>query len=218
MINLDPAAIDKDIDSRLYDIRLHINYKDIMKKYMLGPNGTIMTALNICAAQEFPKEVFERRKEYDFCIIDTPGQIEAFTWSASGEILFSKLQALCNNNLTLVFVIDSMKCSRPDILMSSLLYACSVCYRFNAPMIILLNKSDLLEGDHIIKLIKDPLYLQEQCQYIQDTNYSLPLIQTMSFVLEELYKSIPFFKISAFQDETLANFITNYYANRCVNI
>ena len=49
-INLDPA-----VQFTGYtpddDIRTSVNYKEVMKKYSLGPNGAIMTSLNLYATQ-----------------------------------------------------------------------------------------------------------------------------------------------------------------------
>ena len=49
-LNLDPAVqfLPYVPDN---DIRSKVNYKDVMKKYGLGPNGAIMTSLNLYAAQ-----------------------------------------------------------------------------------------------------------------------------------------------------------------------
>lgn len=48
-----------------------------MKQYKLGPNGGIVTALNLFATK-FGKvvELVEKAgKDYNFCVIDTPGKI-----------------------------------------------------------------------------------------------------------------------------------------------
>lgn len=59
------------------DIRDTVNYKEVMKQYKLGPNGGIVTALNLFATK-FGKvvELIEKAgKDYNFCVIDTPGNI-----------------------------------------------------------------------------------------------------------------------------------------------
>ena len=58
-----------------------------MKDYSLGPNGAILTAANLFATR-FDQVISlceRRRNEIDFIVVDTPGQIEIFTWSASGQ-------------------------------------------------------------------------------------------------------------------------------------
>lgn len=57
------------------DIRDTVNYKEVMKQYKLGPNGGIVTALNLFSTK-FGKviDLIETAgKNHKFCIIDTPG-------------------------------------------------------------------------------------------------------------------------------------------------
>lgn len=46
MLNLDPAVKNLPYTANI-DIRDTIKYKEIMKQYNLGPNGAIVTALNL---------------------------------------------------------------------------------------------------------------------------------------------------------------------------
>ena len=46
VINLDPAVLNVPFESNI-DIRDSVNYKEVMKQYNLGPNGGILTALNL---------------------------------------------------------------------------------------------------------------------------------------------------------------------------
>lgn len=50
IINMDPAVINTVYEANM-DIRDTINYKEMMKSHNLGPNGSIMTCLNIFATQ-----------------------------------------------------------------------------------------------------------------------------------------------------------------------
>lgn len=50
VINLDPAVLNVPFDSNI-DIRDTVNYREVMKQYNLGPNGGIMTALNLFATK-----------------------------------------------------------------------------------------------------------------------------------------------------------------------
>ena len=49
-INLDPAVLNVKFPANI-DIRDSVKYKAVMKEYKLGPNGAILTSLNIFAAQ-----------------------------------------------------------------------------------------------------------------------------------------------------------------------
>lgn len=56
-----------------------------MKQYKLGPNGAIVTSLNLFSTK-FPEVIsFIEKSQNDHCVLDTPGQIEVFTWSVSGR-------------------------------------------------------------------------------------------------------------------------------------
>lgn len=50
VVNLDPATLNLPFDCNI-DIRQSIKYKDVMKHYNLGPNGAIMTSLNLFATK-----------------------------------------------------------------------------------------------------------------------------------------------------------------------
>ena len=50
LINLDPAVLDTPFGANI-DIRDTVNYKEVMKQYKLGPNGGILTALNLFATR-----------------------------------------------------------------------------------------------------------------------------------------------------------------------
>ena len=50
VINLDPAVNELSYPANI-DIRDTVNYKEVMKQYNLGPNGGIMTSLNLFATK-----------------------------------------------------------------------------------------------------------------------------------------------------------------------
>ncbi len=50
MCNLDPACYEVPYPANI-DIRDTVNYKEVMKQYGLGPNGGIVTALNLFATK-----------------------------------------------------------------------------------------------------------------------------------------------------------------------
>ena len=61
-------------------------------------------------------------KDNEFVILDTPGQIEVFTWSASGNIITESLAAQMPT--VVVYVMDSVRSTSPVTFMSNMLYAC----------------------------------------------------------------------------------------------
>jgi GTPase SAR1 family protein len=57
-----------------------------------------------------------------YAIVDTPGQIEAFTWSASGTIITESFASTFPT--VLVYVVDTPRTASPNTFMSNMLYAC----------------------------------------------------------------------------------------------
>ncbi len=127
------------------DICDTVNYKEVMKQYSLGPNGGIVTSLNLFATKfgQVIKLVEKRASTgTELAIFDTPGQIEVFTWSASGQIISDSLAALFPT--VVVYVIDTVRSVSPVTFMSNMLYACSILYKLRLPFIIVMNKVDWL--------------------------------------------------------------------------
>jgi hypothetical protein len=73
-------------------------------------------------------------------LIDVPGQIEAFTWSASSLILTAGLSSLMKT--ALLFVVDLFRCQNPNSFLSNLLFSQSIEARIKLPLVLVLNKKD----------------------------------------------------------------------------
>ena len=88
IINLDPASQITPYSSNI-DIRDTINFRKVMEEYGLGPNGAIITCLNLFVTRFHQiKTLLEiKRSCVNYILVDTPGQIEVFMWSASGSII-----------------------------------------------------------------------------------------------------------------------------------
>ena len=76
-------------------------------------------------------------------LVDTPGQIEVFTWSASGTIITESLSSTLPT--ILLYVIDTPRSSQPITFMSNMLYACSIMY----------NKADIQDYNTIETWMRD---------------------------------------------------------------
>ena len=73
-INMDPAVLATNFTPKI-DIRDSVDYRKVMKNYKLGPNGAILTCLNLFAAQfdQAMKILEEKKSTIDYIIVDTPG-------------------------------------------------------------------------------------------------------------------------------------------------
>ena len=60
--------------------------------------------------------------DISYVVVDTPGQIEAFTWSASGAIITESLAT--SFPTVVVYVVDTPRTTSPNTFMSNMLYAC----------------------------------------------------------------------------------------------
>ena len=150
VINLDPACHEVPYPANV-DIRDTVNYKEVMKQYNLGPNGGIVTSLNLFATKfDQVLNLIERRAgDCDHVIFDTPGQIEVFTWSASGNIITEALAAQFPT--VVVYVLDAVRSTNPVTFMSNMLYACSILYKTKLPFIVAMNKTDVVDAQGCIE-------------------------------------------------------------------
>lgn len=215
VINLDPAVMNIPYGANI-DIRDSIKYKKVMEEYGLGPNGAIMTSLNLFATKiDQVVNLLEKRsetKQFEHCIIDTPGQIECFIWSASGSIIS---EALASTFPTMIaYIVDTPRNSSPATFMSNMLYACSILYKTKLPMIVVFNKTDVKKADFAKEWMTDfesfQLALRDN-EELNDENggsgYMSSLVNSMSLMLEEFYSTLDVVGCSAYTGEGFDEFL-----------
>lgn len=240
VINLDPAVLKVPFGTNI-DIRDSVNYKKVMENYNLGPNGAIMTSLNLFATKidqvlsivekraniKEPEETKEKKEEEEkpatsipaqkpvsHVIVDTPGQIECFIWSASGAII---TDAFASSFPTIIaYIIDTPRSSSPTTFMSNMLYACSILYKTKLPMIVVFNKTDakdaefakrwMTDFEEFQSAVRDDQYLSEEGGG-SDSGYMSSLMNSMSLVLEEFYNHLDVVGVSAYTGEGFDEFL-----------
>lgn len=218
VINLDPAVLNVPFDSNI-DIRDSVNYKEVMKQYNLGPNGGILTSLNLFATKvdqilgllekrTQPDPANPTRKPIHNILVDTPGQIEVFVWSASGTIL---LESLASSFPTVIaYIIDTPRTSSTSTFMSNMLYACSILYKTKLPMILVFNKTDVKDASFAKEWMTDFEAFQAALQEDENRNafggvegegsgtgYMGSLLNSMSLMLEEFYAHLSVVGVSS---------------------
>lgn len=155
MVNLDPAVSFIPYSADL-DIRNFVNYEETMTKNKLGPNGAIMTCLNLYAAQidgliaHVTAAAGQGKRIF---IVDTPGQIEAFNWSASGQIIASALASVMPT--CILYAVDLVKSQNPNTFMSNMLFCCSILFRLKLPVLLAFNKCDVVKSQEQAKWLTD---------------------------------------------------------------
>lgn len=208
ILNLDPAVLELPYPANI-DIRDTINYKEVMKQYNLGPNGGILTSLNLFTTKfDQVLQLLDKRaaeKKMTHVLIDTPGQIEIFTWSASGAIITDALASSFPAVLT--YVIDSPRSKSCSTFISSMLYAVSILYKTKLPMVIVFNKTDVEPCEERIEWMRDfesfqmALRAEEQANEGSGSGYMHSLMNSMSLVLEEFYNHLDVVGVSALTGE-----------------
>ncbi|KAI9473592.1 MAG: hypothetical protein EXX96DRAFT_487830 [Benjaminiella poitrasii] len=194
VLNLDPAVSSLPFTANI-DIRDTVNYKEVMKQYNLGPNGGILTSLNLFTTKfdQVLNLVAKRSDSVSHVLVDTPGQIEIFTWSASGAIITDTLAATYPTMIA--YIIDTPRTTAPATFMSNMLYACSILYKTKLPFIIVFNKTDVVSHDFAVEWMTD--FEKFQMALSQDTTYMSSLMSSMSLVLDEFYNHLKVVGVSA---------------------
>ncbi|KAF2433909.1 hypothetical protein EJ08DRAFT_646812 [Tothia fuscella] len=238
VVNLDPAVRNVPFESNI-DIRDSVNYKEVMKQYNLGPNGGILTSLNLFATKiDQILTLLEKRtapppppeegappgsvkKQIKNIIVDTPGQIEVFVWSASGDILLGSLAS--SFPTVIAYIIDTPRSGSTSTFMSNMLYACSILYKTKLPMILVFNKTDVKDASFAKDWMTDFEAFQAALQVEEDgggmggadgtgagfgqgSGYMGSLLHSMSLVLEEFYKHLRVVSVSSMTGDGIDDF------------
>lgn len=215
VINLDPAVLSTPFESNI-DIRDSVNYEEVMKQYNLGPNGGILTSLNLFATKvdqivnllEKRAKPQEGKKPIENILVDTPGQIEVFVWSASGTIL---LESLASSFPTVIaYIIDTPRTTSTSTFMSNMLYACSILYKTKLPMILVFNKTDVKDAEFAKEWMTDFEAFQDALRRDESednlgggegghggSGYMGSLLNSMSLMLEEFYAHLSVVGVSS---------------------
>ncbi|KAK2804161.1 hypothetical protein FQN50_006703 [Emmonsiellopsis sp. PD_5] len=235
VLNLDPAVHSVPFESNI-DIRDSINYKEVMKQYNLGPNGGILTSLNLFATKvDQIISILEKRalpdpqkpsstataRPIEHILVDTPGQIEVFVWSASGSIL---LETLASSFPTVIaYVIDTPRTSATSTFMSNMLYACSILYKTKLPMILVFNKTDVKDAEFAKEWMTDFEAFQAALRQEEEagafggaeggvggmgggSGYMGSFLNSMSLMLEEFYRHLSVVGVSSMTGDGVDEF------------
>ncbi len=160
ILNLDPGAESLPYEPDV-DIRDWISLKEVMEEYELGPNGAQIVAADLIAlnAKEVA-DVFEKFRT-DFRLVDTPGQMELFTFRESSQVV---IDAFGRDASLLVYLSDPILSRKPSGLVSSLLLAATCQFRHAVPFLNVLSKSDILSEEELKRTLKwssDPYALYD---------------------------------------------------------
>lgn len=144
VVNLDPAN-DRLPYASVIDIRDFVTLEEIMDSQELGPNGSLLYAMDAIADQveSFVAQI-KRLGTHEYFIFDCPGQIELFTHHPALTKIFKRLEKELDFRLVVVNLTDSIYLTTPNQYVSVVLLALRTMLQFNLPQINVLSKIDKL--------------------------------------------------------------------------
>ncbi|KQM11828.1 GTPase [Methanomassiliicoccales archaeon RumEn M1] len=176
LVNLDPGAdfIPYQAD---VDIRDWINLADVMRDHLLGPNGAQVVAADLMALNH--REWTDVVKEFraDYCLIDTPGQMELFTFRPSTNAIIEELGV---EDSFLIFLSDPSLARTPNGFVSDLMLSGITQFRFGLPIMNVISKADILKEEDLEEMrewSRDPYALYNAITEKEMTGQSVMSIE-----------------------------------------
>jgi len=156
-VNLDPGVETLPYHP-VFDIRKYFTLTDLMKRYGIGPNAAFLKSaemISYLADEIMREEPFSNLKEWDYILIDTPGQLEAFIFQPEAREFLSNISR--RSNLVIGYLIDSSIISNvPDAVTSWFMYVL-IQVKTGLLTVPIISKADLARNLPLLKeLIENP--------------------------------------------------------------
>ncbi len=139
-VNLDPGA-----ENLLYapdvDVRDWVKLGEVMEQYGLGPNGAQVVAADMLALNVRELAQVVAGYDTDYVVIDTPGQMELFTFRQSSKVV---IEEISGESAVIGFLFDPAVAKTANGYVSSLMLAATAHFRLPRPMVSILAKADAL--------------------------------------------------------------------------
>jgi GTPase SAR1 family protein len=149
-INLDPGTERVPYPAEI-DVRDWFNLSNIMQEYGLGPNGAQIVAADMIALRVGEIKEIVEEMDCDYILVDTPGQMELFTFRECSNII---IKALNEEKSAIVFLFDPMLSTTPSNFVSQVLLGSTTQFRFYIPTINVLSKIDILEEEQLEQVLE----------------------------------------------------------------
>lgn len=149
-VNLDPGVehlpYSPDIDVREWFV-----LSEVMEQYSLGPNAAQIVAADMIALRTGEIKVLVDEINSDYFLVDTPGQMELFTFRECSGVI---IKALNEERSAIVFLYDPMLSTTPSNFVSQVMLGSTTQFRFYVPSINILSKVDILEEEQLDKILE----------------------------------------------------------------
>lgn len=181
-VNMDPAA-DYLPYSPDVDIRDAISTQEVMQRYKIGPNGALVCCLELISKGrgEWFDDVIGSL-EYDYLLIDFPGQIEIYSHMTILPDLMAMLQDK-GYNVIAIYCMDSQFMGDPAKFLSGSLVALSSMTMVTIPRMNVLTKCELLtEADRE----QIDWFTEMEASAVAD-NVKTPSLQGLTTAISELF-------------------------------
>lgn len=178
-VNLDPGADDLPYNVDI-DVRDWISLREVMAEHELGPNGAQIVSADMVAMNAGEIKKVMEEFECHYFLIDTPGQMELFTFrQASREMV----RTLGEKSL-ISFLFDPVLSKQPSGFVSLMTLAATTQFRFDIPYLPILSKSDILSDKElgmIKKWSEDFWHLDSALREsaVTETQVSIELIKSL---------------------------------------
>ncbi len=155
LVNLDPAVTKLPYKPDL-DIRETVHYDRLIEGGRMGPNGAIILALTMFTTKIDQLVNLLSNLDSSFVVvIDTPGQMEFFSWSNAAEVLVSALNTI-QCSLKAHYILDASRMNDRRYFSVNVSHAVNI-HETLLPVTIVYNKNDLVNDmvNEINEMIAD---------------------------------------------------------------
>lgn len=152
IFNLDPATKDpiKDLD-----IRRQFDFEEIMLRFQLGPNGTLMYIMDRVMQDTGNFREVLGEFDDDFLLVDCPGQIEAYIHSDGFIQKATAAFDAMGYSVSVLYVLDTTFLLDSRKMLMGLVVCTCVSLHIQTPLVTVVSKLDLLPEDTDVQGIVD---------------------------------------------------------------
>lgn len=153
IVNLDPGVEDLPY-APVFDIRKYFTLSQLMKKFGLGPNAAFLKSaemIDVFSRNIMQDDPFINPSRWDYILIDTPGQLEAFIFRPESKRFFSMISR--KSSMVIAYLIDSSIIDNvPDAVSSWFMYVL-IQLKTGLLTVPVISKSDLARNPSLLRVL-----------------------------------------------------------------